>query len=161
MFKQVSNLTIYGVSFDYGEDIICLGDGAGYEHFILEQAIFRALLDFGSQAEFKTKELNYKAFTYCDYSELYVEQLDMDTVSIYSQFHDGSEREEIQCSATIFYKAFLKYLDRFFETVLSDTNAAEQVSNSMKYLANNYTFEEHFENYNQAKLILKKIYTFH
>lgn len=158
MVKQVTNLFIYGDNFYYGEDIICLGDDGGHEAFILEQAIFRAILDFGAQSDFMNKKLAYKAYTYCDYTELYVEQLDKHTVSIYSQFQDGSDREEIQCSATIFYIAFLKYLDSFFETVLSDAALAEKVNNSFKYMANSYTLEQHFENYKQAKLILQRIY---
>ena len=158
MVKQVTNLFIYGDNFYYGEDIICLGDGGGHESFILEQGIFKAIIDFATQIDFMNKDLSFKAYTYCDYAELYVEQLDKHTVSIYSQFQDGSDREEIQCSATIFYKAFLKYLDGFFETVLSDASLAEKVNNSFKYMANSYTLEQHFENYKQAKLILQRIY---
>lgn len=158
MVKHVTNLTIYGLSFDYGEDTICLGDGGEHETFILEQAIFRAIIDFGSQADFMTKDLSFKAYTYCDYAELYVEQLDKDTVSIYSQFHDGSEREEIQCSATVFYSAFFKYLDSFFEIVFVNSGVAENVRNSFRNLPNGYTLEQHFEDYKLAKLIVQKMY---
>lgn len=158
MVKQVTNLSIYGISFDYGEDTISLGDGGGHESFILEQAIFRAIIDFGTQSDFMNKKLCYKAYTYCDYAELHVEQLNMDTVSIYSQFHDGSDREEIQCSASVFYKAFINYLNSFFETVFSDAVLADKVKGTFKYMANNYTLEEHHFNYNRFKPLIELYY---
>lgn len=158
MVKHVTNLSIYGDNFYYGEDIICLGDGGGHESFILEQGIFKAIIDFATQIDFMNKDLSFKAYTYCDYAELYVEQLDKHTVSIYSQFQDGSDREEIQCSTTIFYIAFLKYLDGFFETVLSDAALAEKVNKSFKYMANNYTLEEHHFNYNRFKPLIELYY---
>lgn len=159
MKKNVIKLSIYELSFDYGEDTISLGDGGGHESFILEQAIFRAIIDFVAQADFMTKDLSFKAYTYCDYAELYVEQLDKNTIRIYSQFHDGSEKEEIQCSSTVFYSAFMTYLDKFFENVFLDSALEEQTKKSFKYMANNYTLEEHHSGYKMFKSIIKTYYS--
>lgn len=92
---------------------------------------FRALYQQLCSADFD--EMAFKAWSYFDYVEFGIIQLDRHNMLIISQFYNEEEKKEALCDARSFYKAFMEATAAFLQKVKTDAKYQKHIKNAAEW----------------------------